>query len=484
MVYMQDSEIDPNSFTWVCYALPRIAGAAIRVRCELRGPEAAVRVRQVRVLSVPVPHPTSALPSHALQSLVEQDTLRVFRLLTSQVFGKLLEWDHSATESKEGAVAAEDTIADDSDLREHVVGILFAGHKLTSLQRQVMTHIVCAIRCEATRVRDDWETAFLCADAAEKTERSEQTERTERAEQTEQPEQPEQAEQAERFEGSLLPPPPQDNYCFEMLSLLLALSGSAVGRAHLAQSIELLTNLLSLLHTGSERVQRQVISLLRRMITEISPQRVSMAINLGVDLENRVSFLDHIVCYLAKAITVQVKVKGSGAPAPGMVTMGNSIIPVTPATWFMRGSTTKKHAHLVSKLLLDMAEDKVSMSWGEETRKALATYASSVAQVSEAERRPDRCIASPTMWLALAALCVCEQSYIDVLKSASASDVRSEAESRPLCVNHDDGSTAAVVQCHACGALCGECDRFLHLNRAARTHYRQVTFILFNTFKL
>ncbi|CAG4984339.1 unnamed protein product, partial [Parnassius apollo] len=468
MVYMQDSEIDPKSVTWVCYALPRIAGAAIRVRCELRGPEAAVRVRQVRVLSVPTPYSTNSMPTHALQSLVEQDTLRVFRLLTSQVFGKLLEWDHTGTESNDGTVAAEDTIADDSDLREHVVGILFAGHKLTSLQRQVMTHIVCAIRCEAIRVRDDWETALLCADVAEKTERSEQTERTE------QPEHAEQVEQIERAEEPPLSPPPQDNYCFEMLSLLLALSGSAVGRAHLAQSIELLTNLLSLLHTGSERVQRQVISLLRRMITEISPQRVSMAINLGVDLEARVSFLDHIVCYLAKAITVQVKVKGSGAPAPGMVTMGTSLIPVTPATWFMRGSTTKKHAHLVSKLLLDMAEDKVSMSWGEETRKALATYASQVAQVSEAERRPDRCIASPTMWLALAALCVCEQSYIDLLQSASASEARIEAESRPLCVNHDDGSTAAVVECHACGALCAECDRFLHLNRAARTHHRQI----------
>lgn len=39
---------------------------------------------------------------------------------------------------------------------------------------------------------------------------------------------------------------------------LLALSGSAVGRAHLAQRTELLADLLALLHTGSERVQRQV----------------------------------------------------------------------------------------------------------------------------------------------------------------------------------------------------------------------------------
>lgn len=49
-----------------------------------------------------------------------------------------------------------------------------------------------------------------------------------------------------------------DTYCFEMLSMVLALSGSSVGRAYLAQQYGLLRDLLSLLHTGSARVQRQV----------------------------------------------------------------------------------------------------------------------------------------------------------------------------------------------------------------------------------
>ena len=61
--------------------------------------------------------------------------------LTFQVFGKLLEWEHSSSESGEG-VAAEEAAGDDSDLREHVVGILFAGHKLTSLQRQVGAYYI------------------------------------------------------------------------------------------------------------------------------------------------------------------------------------------------------------------------------------------------------------------------------------------------------------------------------------------------------
>lgn len=50
-----------------------------------------------------------------------------------------MEWDRTGSDSgTEATAAVEDgAAADDSDLREHVVGILFAGHKLTSLQRQV-----------------------------------------------------------------------------------------------------------------------------------------------------------------------------------------------------------------------------------------------------------------------------------------------------------------------------------------------------------
>ena len=68
------------------------------------------------------------------------------------------------------------------------------------------------------------------------------------------------------------------------------------------------------------------------------------------------TLLDHLVCYVGKAITVQVKVKGGGSGNPGTVTLGSSVTPAPPAAWFMRGDTTKKHAHLVAKLLTDMAE--------------------------------------------------------------------------------------------------------------------------------
>jgi RCR-type E3 ubiquitin transferase len=92
----------------------------------------------------------------------------------------------------------------------------------------VCQHIVLAIRNESSRVKDEWE-AFLCSAGTQQ-----------------QPTVP----SGEKIVS--------DTYCFEMLSMMLALSGSSVGRAYLSQQSTLLKDLLCLLHTGSARVQRQV----------------------------------------------------------------------------------------------------------------------------------------------------------------------------------------------------------------------------------
>ncbi|PIO39315.1 hypothetical protein AB205_0075450 [Aquarana catesbeiana] len=54
------------------------------------------------------------------------------------------------------------------------------------------------------------------------------------------------------------------------------------------------------------------------------------------------------------------------------------------------------------------------------------------------------------------------------------SPVRCIATTRPMCDNHDDGETAAIILCNACGNLCTDCDRFLHLHRRTKSHQRQV----------
>lgn len=105
-----------------------------------------MRVRQIRVLgniegeALKMEKQYSA--SMLQQKKCEIETLRVFRLITSQVFGKLLQ----AEDRNEGTgdenitrIANEvvDPTQESNDLREHMVGILFSRSKLTHLQKQV-----------------------------------------------------------------------------------------------------------------------------------------------------------------------------------------------------------------------------------------------------------------------------------------------------------------------------------------------------------
>lgn len=89
-------------------------------------------------------------------------------------------------------------------------------------------HIVQAIRKETVRIKDEWE---LCCGTTTSSHSGTSQDATKNS----------------------------DTYCFEMLSMVLALSGSSVGRAYISHQSGLLGDLLTLLHTGSARVQRQVI---------------------------------------------------------------------------------------------------------------------------------------------------------------------------------------------------------------------------------
>ena len=254
------------------------------IKIEAKGPDNTLRLRQVKGLGYIEAGPMQykqLRPQTIQQKNCEAETLRVFRLITSQVFGKLLEQppDQSGgqsaasvgaqaaatSSSTQGASAASGgSTAVDGDqqqepyLKEHVVGILFSRSKLSHLQKQVCSHIgtliktdslmpnkvffrddtqessffylnpifsfsVGAIKREAGRLRDDWE-VNLCSGGMAST-----------------------------------PEASTDTYCFEMMSLVLALSGSSVGRTHLASQYAFVKDLLTLLHTATGRIQRQVI---------------------------------------------------------------------------------------------------------------------------------------------------------------------------------------------------------------------------------
>lgn len=121
------------------------------VRLELKGPDNSVRVRHIRLLgkiedeSLKVGKQYSA--STIQQKNCEAETLRVFRFITSQVFGKLIQGDkdgHNAMIDS-GEVSASESLEpleESNDLKEHMVGILFSRSKLTHLQKQVIIMLI------------------------------------------------------------------------------------------------------------------------------------------------------------------------------------------------------------------------------------------------------------------------------------------------------------------------------------------------------
>ncbi|XP_074419831.1 E3 ubiquitin-protein ligase MYCBP2 isoform X30 [Larus michahellis] len=473
-------DLDSRHIGWVTSELP--GGDNHIIKIELKGPENTLRVRQVKILgwkdgeSIKIAGQISA--SVAQQRNCESETLRVFRLITSQVFGKLISGDAEPTpEQEEKALLSspegEEKVhnaTSDADLKEHMVGIIFSRSKLTNLQKQVCAHIVQAIRMEATRVREEWEHAISSKENANSQPNDEDAS--------------------------------SDAYCFELLSMVLALSGSNVGRQYLAQQLTLLQDLFSLLHTASPRVQRQVTSLLRRVLPEVTPSRLASIIGVKslppADISdiihstekgdwNKLGILDMFLGCIAKALTVQLKAKGTTITGTAGTTAGKGVTTVTlpmifnssyirrgESHWWMKGSTPTQISEIIIKLIKDMAAGHLSEAWSRVTKNAIAETIIALTKMEEEYRSPVRCIATTRLWLALASLCVLDQDHVDRLSSGRWMGKDGQQKQMPMCDNHDDGETAAIILCNICGNLCTDCDRFLHLHRRTKTHQRQV----------
>ncbi|KAH8041514.1 hypothetical protein HPB51_016959 [Rhipicephalus microplus] len=545
---LKQMDVEGQFQGWLSCVLPEcmhIGPSGSVWRLELRGPENTLRIRQIKVLG----HcPGSATHNHGecrslciQQRNCEAETLRVFRLLTSQVFGKLLGGDaESPEEDVPGRPIGDEATSPErpetsNDLKEHMVGILFSRSKLTHLQKQVCSHIVAALRKEARRVREEWE-ALLCSP---------------------QPSPPQRTAAAMAGGSGTSSHMPAiggsggDTYCFEMLSMVLALSGSAVGRAHLSQQAGLLRDIFSLLHTGSARVQRQVTSLLRRVLPEVPP--LTLAAVLAVpnlppseyglppcsttspnadSVEGRGSFRHSSSGPTRCSTGVRGKGTDSAGPIQGRsITShhtGHSHPPerssgskVVAAGYHGQKACTRHCAaserhgssrtveagggeHMLSALVRDECQHpkkpqgaekwladkkgletspgafwggKLTEAWARVTKGAIAENILNLTKLAEKYRTPAECLKTPTLWLALASLCVLDQDHVEKLSSSQWAKSRGDglqAPPRPTCDNHDDGETPAIILCNVCGNVCADCDRFLHLHRRTKTHQRQV----------
>ena len=460
LMVLKTVEVENRFAGWVTCFLNE--GCCDFVRMELKGPDNTVRLRQVKVIGKSndalSPNPPEKGESQRIQQTnCETETLRVFRLITRQVFGKLLESD---AEIEIPGLDTWDSVSG-TDLKEHVVGILFSRSKLSHLQKQVCSHIVAAISKEAQCFRDEWELS-LCSGAG--------------------------GEEAPRV---------TDTYCYEMLSMVLALSGSSVGRLYLAQQHALLRDLLSLLHTATARVQRAVISVLRRVLPLVPPIRFANLLSVhnlppkdftiltAASIQSKSDdgnnfdalapcILDIFLACISKALTMQVKKKSGNSKSMSTVSLATCIHPrdQVGARWWLRGSLSKKIAEEIILMLRDMMQGKFTEDWSYIAKSAVAEAVLNLTRLGADQRSPDEGIRSPAVWLAVAALCVLDRDHVEGLSSGDWGG--GAAQERPTCDNHDDGETLAIILCDTCGNLCADCDRFLHLHRKTRHHARQV----------
>ncbi|XP_052792731.1 E3 ubiquitin-protein ligase MYCBP2-like isoform X2 [Mya arenaria] len=456
---MMQVEVDTRHIGWLNCPIAEEECRVLQV--SMRGPDHSLRVRQVKVLGDNLELQPRRSMAQIQQANCEAETLRVFRLLTSQVFGRLID-----RLDKKSPDTLDLHLDSDPDLKEHMVGILFSrSGKLSHLQKQVCSHIVQGIKKETIRVRDEWEMALL-------------------------------------LKQDLQESRSNDMFCFELVSMVMALTGSGVGRAYLAQQSGLLKDLFSLLHTASPRVQRQVVSVLRRVLPDVKPQALANILSVPslppveysiVSLASREDgdrsfdptrpcILDVFLACIAKALTVQSKVKAAG-PHKGVtsITLAECLtdasgIEASSPRWWLRGSMSANLANSMIALIQDMAVGTLSELWNSVTKAAIAEAILSLTKLQEGLRTPQACIKTPTMWLALASLCVLNQDHVERLTSGEwvSGPGGTHGQPRPTCDNHDDGETPAIILCTECGNLCADCDRFLHLHRNKRSHQRQV----------
>lgn len=65
-----------------------------------------------------------------------------------------------------------------------------------------------------------------------------------------------------------------------------------------------------------------------------------------------------------------------------------------------------------------ISQGKLSEVWARVTKGAIAENIMNLTKLSEVQRSPGECVRCPTLWLALASLCVLDNDHVERLSSA------------------------------------------------------------------
>ena len=479
-------EIEVRQASTACWNTIPIKGKAKFFRLLLTSKGANARIRLIKINGSAKPEAledairlrkndettASDVNLAPIESKLSENALLLFRLLTSQVFGGLTNPDHT---EKPGV-----------SLQEHLVGLLFIDEKrgLSQVQREIFQNLFVEIQRESIRLRygpealpplrasiGDPEVAVLPL----------------RGEKPEVDDKGKGKATLSQSSSAVAPPSnnnnnnkdaPLDEYCFELISIVLALSISEKGQKFISNPSSIST-LLTLLHYSTPRVQRQIVSICKRVLPHLSPEELTPAFSQHHPIIQERGVIFFLFLCIAKALSVQLRGRISGPQVTYDTSLDIVGEQLVGGAW-LPGSVPPELAPTLIGLVYDLEKDP---KWSAPIKQFMVDCTFALKDIQT--RDISNCSQLPSLWLALSTLMVIgtssERAALMTSEAmekftATGSFVPAlfSADNEPkYCENHDDGTTHATIFCSSCKLnLCVNCDRVLHLNRKNQDHLR------------
>ncbi|KAI6656385.1 hypothetical protein LOD99_1184 [Oopsacas minuta] len=454
MFDISTQKITATHVGWITITVP-IERVDKFIQVLLKGTKNACRVRQVKLVKgcegKAEGKPTISCTQMQLASC-ESQTLRLFRALTSQIFGTILLKKPSDPQK-----------GDNEDIRDQLVGIL-EENRLSKFQLEMCNEIVKSLSNEFNTMKSN----FL--------DKLQETNWTDTHT----------VEQVSTLQWNAV----RDSILYELLTMLMALAQSELVAKHLTKNASLMKTVFLLLHVASNRCQLLVIDLLCRLLKQVAPEDLAKIFEIEylpttsssiATLVQRpihaIGILDFLFLAIAKSLEVQIRSRGGEDKSAKSISLFNltnkdSVMEVDPEDWMWQGAIGKDISFAIVKLIKDMQSGELGEKWKNVSKACIAQAILMMTKVKEASRNVKECRVMKCFWLFMGALCVIDEELCGQLSSGASESKDSKGKQISLCVNHDDDQTSAVVECEKCGTLCAQCDLYLHMPRSKRDHKR------------
>lgn len=268
-----------------------------------------------------------------------------------------------------------------------------------------------------------------------------------------------------------------DTFSFELMNLVLALSGTPAGLKHLASLPGTIATICSLMQIGSSRLQRQAMTIIKRVVLqEMTPVQVDNMLKPRMQFVRAEGFGGLLLALVASGFSGAVQLRAVNSP---LVTLRMNQVQALRVDARVDWEIA---AELITLISSCGTNDAIKSEWSALFDQKASQALDDIAQAWEDHDSAEREGGGAALWRAIAALSVMQHTVAEELSRGIRRNRSSEGAApvarKIYCTNHDDGTTAAVFQCLECGpevvALCAQCDTCLHLPRTSRGHRRTV----------